>query len=56
MKYLELIKLPNARDQQHLFTVGKTYCILGSVGNGYIIENDQGQRSIVLKESFDHGT
>jgi len=53
MKYLKLIKLPDAKEQQHLFTVGKTYCILRSVGNGYVIENDQGQPSIVLKERFE---
>jgi hypothetical protein len=52
MKYLKLTKLPNAKELEQFFTIGRSYCILGSIGNGYIIENDQGIKSIVLKESF----
>ena len=50
---LILKTLPNAKDLQKLFTVGKAYYILGSIGNGYIIENDEGTKSIVLKSSFE---
>lgn len=50
---MKLISLPDAKRIQRNFTVGKYYEIKGEVGNGYVIINDVGVLSIVLKARFE---
>ena len=51
---MKLTSLPDAKKIQHNFTVGKYYEIKGELGNGYVIINDIGVLSVVLKERFNH--
>lgn len=50
---MKLISLPDAKNLQKHFTIGKYYQICGEIGNGYVILNDADVMSIVLKTCFE---
>lgn len=50
---MKLISLPTAKACKQFFTIGKFYEIKGELGNGFIVLNDQGVLSVVLKERFE---
>lgn len=50
---MTLKSLPDIKKQFPL-TVGKKYAIIGSIGNGYVVETDDGKETIiVLQSSFE---
>ena len=50
---MKLISLPTAKACKAFFTIGKHYDIKGEIGNGYVVLDDKGALTIVLKERFE---